>query len=181
MKKKIFMACLLLACTLCAKAQVYLGGTLSVNTQSFRTSDNTETVNTFTFEPEVGYNISKAWAVGMSLGVGTTTGSSNTDATIWGITPYVRWTFARVKIVDFFATAAYSYLNTHYEQGTGTMHTHSGILSPGLLVNLSDHWQLAGMMHLFRYSSYTIRGENLYDELDFSINNGVSLGVYYKF
>ena len=77
--------------------------------------------------------------------------------------------------------AAYGYLNTHYEHGTGTMHTHSGILSPGLLVNLSDHWQLAGMMHLFRYSSYTIRGENLYDELDFSINNGVSLGVYYKF
>ena len=181
MKQKVLLLCMLLVCTVCAKAQFYVGGSLTADVISTKVDGERHTVNTYAIEPELGYRFNNVLSVGLSMGLGyASDNGSGDDVTLYGLTPYLRTTFAQVKGVSFFADWAfnYNYMETGY---SGSANIYAGTLSPGVAVDLSGHWQLVARMALMQYSSTYVHSTKVLDAFQFSINNNVSLGVQYNF
>lgn len=178
MKKILFVAIIAL-CAMSAKAQVYVGGTFGVSVETNKVNDESQTNSTYSISPEVGYQINNVWAVGLSLGASYTVIGGGDDLTMWGISPYVRATFAHTGAVDFFVEGAVSYekAKNDYLSLNGW-----GIgLRPGILVNLSERLQLVGRTMLFKYAS---TGKDSYKvkQTGFMLGgNNVEVGVQYNF
>lgn len=171
--KKVFILLMFVALSVVANAQLYVGGTLGVGVEHGTGDYGSATVTTFTVAPEVGYNFNKTWAVGGTVGV-QYMDVSGTGVTTLSILPYVRATFARAGIFDFFGelTAGYGY-QTSGDYGV------SGFvagLRPGFVAHVSNRFGLVGKMNLFKFNTYD--GES---NVGFSINNGIELGVQFSF
>lgn len=92
-------------CSLTASAQVYLGGEVGL----WRNADDNHT--NFTLKPEVGYNLSDKWALGIAVGfTHDYFGSGEFDGETlhklkvnsFAIDPYARWTYAKFGPVSLF-------------------------------------------------------------------------------
>ncbi len=94
MKKFVILLFVAMA-ALSAKAQVYVGGTVSL----WHNDDVDAT--TFTLNPEVGYNLNEKWAVGGIL----TFSHSKLDEgkyNAFGLAPYARYSYYENKVVRLF-------------------------------------------------------------------------------
>ena len=70
MKKKVlFLGVLLFVLTASVNAQVYVGGTLGISAENYKTEGKSYTNSVYSISPEIGYNINQHWAVGASLGL----------------------------------------------------------------------------------------------------------------
>lgn len=88
--KKIVILLFVAMVALSAKAQVYVGGTVSL----WHNDDVDAT--TFTLNPEVGYNLNEKWAVGGIL----TFSHSKLDEgkyNAFGLAPYARYSYLIMK------------------------------------------------------------------------------------
>ena len=180
MKKKVlFLGVLLFVLTASVNAQVYVGGTLGISAENYKTEGKSYTNSVYSISPEIGYNINQHWAVGASLGLFySVSGGGGDDINGFGFSPYVRGTFAQVGAVRFFTEAAFSYEKAELEDydmdGWGVA------LRPGILVDLSKRLQLVGRTQLFSYSE---AGEDSYKvkKMDFAISNNWEIGVLFNF
>lgn len=66
--KKIFMIAAAAMVSLSMSAQVYVGGTLGISTSKASVEDIDISGTSFTFNPEIGYNLNDEWAIGVNLG-----------------------------------------------------------------------------------------------------------------
>lgn len=171
--KKVLFTLAIIAMALSAKAQFYAGGTIGLDVISVHVDGGgSDTQTTFGFAPEFGYSFNKTWAVGAQIGYGVT--SNDGDLTTISFLPYVRATFARAGIVDFFGELAIGYGHQSIEDN-GVSGTIVG-LRPGLAVNFSPKFALIARTNLLQYEYWDGLGI-----FDFSINKGFDVGVQFKF
>lgn len=115
-----------------ASAQVYIGGGVGVRSAD---PDGGETVTTYKFVPEIGYNLNQDWAIGMAFGV---TGQNKGGAKNIAFNPYARYTFVHSKYVNVFVDGTIGYDHT-YNAGHDDDNFQIGF-KPGVAVNLNKHF-----------------------------------------
>lgn len=172
------MIAALMVMTVAASAQVYVGGTLGLATSNTKVGD-ADGVNTtaFAITPEIGYNLSNDFAIGLGLGFMTSKVEDNDAINAFSLSPYVRYTFAELSDnVKLFADAAFEYdfYNKDYSDVWSI-----GVL-PGILVNLSSNVQLVGRIKLFSYSSTTDDPKTKVTSFGFNPTD-MQLGIQYNF
>ena len=126
--KKLFITIAFVAAAMFASAQLYVGGSLGMATQSgkYKFESGSTTVETdmpktfsFTFAPEAGFMFADNMGVGLKLGfgMGKRTSKDGTDPVITttrktteiGFMPYFRYVFAEVDNFKFYADAQVAY------------------------------------------------------------------------
>lgn len=171
--KKLLIAIVALAMGATANAQGFVGGTLGLDVIHVSRDGGSETQTMFEITPEVGYNFNKTWAVGAQLGYGLTSIEGETVNAV-SVMPFVRATFARVSIVDFFGEIAAGY--AYQSAGGDGVSGFTMALRPGLAVNLSSSFALIARTNLVGYEHWD--GLNI---VEFGLNKGFELGVSFKF
>ncbi|MDE7385978.1 MAG: hypothetical protein K2N28_02445 [Muribaculaceae bacterium] len=174
MKKALFIVVLLTA-WVGAQAQVFVGGTVGIDFNTVG-SDGEGSVTTYTAQvaPEVGYRFNKTWTLGLQTVFGGVAVKGETISQVV-IAPYVRATFARAGIVDFFGEASVGYGHQNYDGYDGV----SGAviaLRPGMAINFSRRFAVIARTNLLQYEYW----DGVYG-VDFSINKGFSVGVQINF
>ena len=93
--KKIFMTLAAVCFAATMNAQVYVGGSLSLNAWSSQENAGDRSETTFKIMPEIGYNINDSWAIGTVLGYESNkwTGVQGISESAFTIAPYARYTF----------------------------------------------------------------------------------------
>lgn len=171
--KKLLFFLMLLCFSVSAKAQLYAGGSLGMQVLHVGANGVSSTSSVFSIAPELGYDINSEWAVGVSVPIGYQD-NGNYNVTIVKVLPYVRATFARVSIADFFGELAFGYTNESSE-GFGLGGFESG-LRPGMKLNFTDRFALVCRTTLLSYSHYD--GANM---INFAVNNAFDLGFKVSF
>lgn len=143
--KKFFLTLLVAVSSLAANAQVYLGGEVGL----WRNSDDNHTQ--FTIKPEIGYNLSDKWALGIGIGfshdyVGDKSDRHdiyNMKVNTFAIDPYARWSYAKFGPVRLFLDMGFGLAASKTKYEIGDRDTDDDALvswrigvSPGLAVRL---------------------------------------------
>lgn len=165
-------------------AQVYVGGNVGIASVDAG-GDDSETV--YSFLPEIGYNLSKDWAVGAQFG--WSKGElqiSDGELALGDVSlthtfefdPYVRYTFFHSKAIDVFCDGSLGY--KHYNNSGDE---YSIGLKPGIALNLNDKFSLVARVGFLGYQTFNPKGDgdntNVWG-LDFDSNN-IQLGINFKF
>ena len=170
--KRILFLCMTVLVAVAVNAQCYLGGTFGISASRVSVDGDSDSGVELAIVPEFGYQINKTFTVGAMLGISYA--SAGADVTTLSIAPFGRATFARVKIVDFFADLQiaynHSWLNGYSADGFGI-----GIC-PGLKVKVSDKVDLLARTTLLQYSYM-----DDVNAIGFSIGGGFNFGVAYNF
>lgn len=129
MKKYLLLFALaLIAFT--ANAQVYLGGEVGF----WRNSDANRT--TFVLHPEVGYNLSDKWALGIGAGF---THQYQNGLSANGLTadPYARWSFVKFGPVSLFLDMGFGVASYKVEDADDSKTGWNIGVKPGVRVSLT--------------------------------------------
>lgn len=149
--KKIFMSLAVALVSLCASAQVYVGGTMGISSNKIGDGDSKVA---YKFLPEIGYQFNKQWSVGLEFGLqkgNPCTISAVGDQTTYEVAPYVRYNFVNSKLFDVFmeGTVGYGRVNKVnadiFEIG----------IKPGVALNLSDKFSLITKVGFLGYRGYS--------------------------
>lgn len=180
--KKILMTLVVAAMAVSVNAQVYVGGSVGVGSVKLGSAD-AET--TYKFVPEVGYNLSSDWAVGVALGyqkgacsLGNGSYAQDVKTELLQVSPYVRYTAVKSKLVNVFVDGgvglgSYKDVGTQFNIG----------LRPGLAVNLSDNINFVAHVGFVGFESFNPKGDGdssntVGVDLD---GNNVTFGLYFNF
>ncbi len=181
--KKLFMTLVAAVMAVSASAQVYVGGTFSVNGNETKIQaaglEKATKNTTYEFLPEIGYNIDKDLALGVALGwQGTTKGG----AKAFEVNPYARLTFVHSKYVNVFVDGGVGYKNYYSNQDGESFYIG---LKPGLSVNLNKNFSFVTKVGFFGWAKENNYGDNAKKtltqwgaKLD---GNNIQFGVYYNF
>lgn len=173
--------------SLAANAQLYVGGSLGF--QAGKSGDGADNVTKFEIAPEIGYNLSEDFAVGIALGFKTYNGSFNNEG--WSTTPtksskslsefklnpYARYTFWKTGIASFFVdgTVGFTFLNEDRGMLIGL-----GV-RPGVKLAASEKVDLVAKLG---YLGYQFGNDKAGKPSTFGLgldNSDISFGVYYNF
>lgn len=168
-------------------AQVYVGGTLGFQSKDVNGGGKKESATTFTINPEVGYSFDDAWGVGLSLGYTTTNLSGNyklsDNVSEFTFQPYVRYTFAHLDKVNFFADGVVA--ASIYDNGSDKLNSWGIGVQPGVAVNLNDNVSFVAKLGKIGYSSskWDVDGAKALGQFDFSLNSlaALNFGLYFNF
>ncbi len=176
--KKLFFAAFMLMAAMAANAQkgrFYMGGSLGF------WHDNDADKTTIDIGPECGYNLSDAWAVGVSLGF-LRVKMDEFSANVYGVEPYVRYTYFKTGALRLFLDGMAGMASVKPKDGDSGEIFEVGV-TPGLMFSLSDNFSLIGKFGFagFRdvdegYSSVADNGWGM----DLSGEN-LEFGVIYSF
>ncbi len=178
--KKIFMTLVAAMFTVCASAQVYVGGNVGIASVDNGHDDD---VTVYSLLPEVGYKFNDNWAAGVMFGwskgsLSQFNGSLSYAGTThtFEVNPYARFTFVHSKLINVFCDGGFGY--KHYN-GAGDQWSIG--LKPGVELKL-DKFSLVAHVGFLGYEKYDGEhgGESSVWGMDFDSNN-ISLGVYYNF
>lgn len=174
--KKFLLLLAVAMISIAANAQVYVGGEVGL----WRNSDANRT--TFGIQPEVGYNLSDKWALGISVGFqhlyqdGTSYNGMSVD-------PYARWSFVKFGPVSLFLDMGFgvaSYKSNDWDDSrTGWR---IGV-QPGVRVSLAKHIDFVAHAGFFGYreadDNFSPYGEQGFGFL--VSGNDLSFGINYNF
>lgn len=176
--KKLFLTMLVAVVGMTASAQVYLGGEVGF----WRNTDENKT--TFAVAPEVGYNLSDKWALGLKIGyMYQYTGIKDNAVQV---APYARWTAVNFGNVSIFIDGGFGF-STHKYSGDGVDSDSYNAwyvgLRPGVDVKLSKNIDFVAHCGFLGYRD---KDENSYNYGDQGFGVGVSgddlsFGIYYTF
>ncbi len=174
--KKLFLTLVLAIATVAASAQVYVGGEVGL----WRNSDANHT--NFTLQPEVGYTLSKQWAIGTKIGFQHNYNSGSKVNAI-NVSPYARYTFAKFGPVNLFADGGFGFYSVKPKNGSSVSAWEVGV-KPGLAVNLNK--KLSFVAHVgflgYRDSDDAIAGKLWENGFGFNLSgNSLQFGLNYNF
>ncbi len=191
--KKFLLTLMVAVCSLTASAQVYLGGEVGF----WRNSDDNHT--NFTLKPQIGYELSNKWALGMSIGFthdyygsGEWDGETLHKVKInsFSIDPYARWSYAKFGPVKLFldlgfgisAAKAKSSVKGYEYDDDALVSWRIGV-SPGVSVGLAKNLDFVAHAGFLGYRE-SDHGYGPYGEHGFGFElSGYDLnfGLIYKF
>lgn len=177
----LFLVVMLFGSTI--NAQLYVGGTAGITTQTIKNDDESSTNATYTISPEVGYMLNKTVGLGISASAGycNMAASSGVDYSFIGIEPYVRVKFAHVGPVTFAADGVTSYAYCNLSEEDTHFNLFSLALRPAILVNMTDRLQLVARTTLFQYAHSNYDDDYDIDQINFGLLGNFGLGVYFNF
>ncbi len=181
--KKILMTLAAACMAVTMNAQVFVGG--SVGVASIK-NGNADAETTYKFVPEVGYNISDEWAVGVALGYqkgacSLLNGTYGQDVTteVFSINPYARYTVFNSQLVNVFVDGgvgfgSYKDLGTEFSIG----------LKPGVALKLNDNLSFVTHFGFVGFNSFSPDADGVDTSnatgVDFDQNN-LTFGLYWNF
>ncbi len=179
MKKILLMAAFAVA-TLSANAQVWVGGALGFN---YENTKDVKKVTSFNIAPEVGYNLDENWAIALSLDFGYANHKpeigDSYGVTDFTVAPYVRYTFARAGVANFFLDGGFGIGTSKVEDQDANTNWHIGI-RPGVAFNITDHVSFVGTTGFLGYRHQDAAHD--INSFGFNANNQLlSVGFYYTF
>lgn len=176
--KKLFLSLMLAGSSLAASAQVWLGGSLGLGVTHLNDAD--ATITTLTIAPEVGYNFNEKWALGVALEEAALF-TSDYNANALYISPFGRYSFARVGIANFFIDGGFQigYQNFDSNLNKTDSHTAFGLgVRPGVKIELSKHLAIEAKTGYLGIRAIT----DVATEFGFGVNNeDLSFGLVYEF
>jgi hypothetical protein len=146
----------------------WVGGSFSLSGQEAETN----TLKTFEFSPEFGYNLNNRWALALGLNYGyakTEQSNNTTKINTFGFSPFARYTALRWKAISLFVDGGLRFA-TGYSETTSGHSTLSesdtfgigAFVDPGISVNLCKGFSLVGRANLFNFA-YQSEKENATD------------------
>jgi opacity protein-like surface antigen len=174
--KKSFLAIALAMVAMVSSAQVYVGGSLGLNSTSQKISydgnSQKSSYSTFNFAPEAGWIMDETWSFGAAINLAT-----SDDDTQWSINPYARYTFHKAGNVSYFADAAIGF-GVPEEKWTSL----SFAVRPGIAVAITDKISVASTINLLGWHSNSYKeGKGKLAQSNIGFIDGASVRVYYTF
>ena len=176
--KKIVVFLFVVMAALTAKAQVYVGGSISL------WHDDDDDATTFMLAPEVGSELTEKWSVGAELMLSHSKQKvgEHGDKLKWtgfAFAPYARYTFFENKILRAFIDGCIGVSTQKYKGGDSTAGFELGV-KPGLAIKLTDHFSLVTKYGFLGYrDDYMLGAGNGYG-FNFS-SEDLSIGFHYTF
>lgn len=189
MNKRLSTLVLILSVmTLTCRAQVWLGGSMSIHTNNTSMDGlNTEKHVVVRVSPEVGYVINKHWAVAMKVGYAylkhanitvmnqTLPGSGNE----FSIKPFARYIFKPLGRFRFYADAGPSYalLQRHSDSNLHTIGIRANL---GVMFDINSRWSLTGYLGDIGYDHSWVKVNRVTvrdNAFRFDVINNFGLGV----
>lgn len=184
------MAAALVAASLSANAQVYVGGGLSVHSYD-NASDYKK--NTIEIIPEVGYNIDDKLAIGAEFGYSHTGFEGDVKSDMFKFEPYLRYTFAKWNNVSLFGefTVGYQYDKASVEKEVAGQdvevstktNTWSVGVRPGVSVDVTNHLSFVTRFGWLGYKNSKVKDADK-SQGDFGLDvtaNKIQFGLVYNF
>ena len=176
--KKIMLSLMMALVSVCASAQVYIGGTAGISSNKIGDEDSK---TAYKLIPEIGYQFNNKWDAGIEVGIqkGEVCKISPVgNATIFTIAPYVRYAAVESKVVDLFfeGTIGYSSVSKGgddlYEVG----------IKPGLAVKLTKHVEFISKIGFLGYKGKSPEEGKSSSTFGVDVDaSNISFGAIYKF
>ena len=178
--KKIFMTLAAVCFAATMNAQVYVGGSLSLNAWSSQENAGDRSETTFKIMPEIGYNINDSWAIGTVIGYESNkwTGVQGVSESAFSIAPYARYTFAKCGKVNFFVDGGLDFTTAK----DADWNEFAVGLKPGLSVALSDKVSFVSHFGFLGYDVLNPKGDkNNISKFGLDLDgNNLSFGLYFN-
>lgn len=173
MKKFLFFIMLLGAVSAVKAQSCYVGASLGVQSVTMKEDGESLTQTAFQITPEFGYQFNKTFSVGLTISY-QLTHISDADLNAITVSPYVRATFARVSIVDFFGEVAAGY--AHQSLGGYGVDGFVAGLRPGMMVHVSPKCAIVARTQLLGYEDMDGTSTTT-----FGLNGNYTIGVQFNF
>lgn len=174
MKKTLLIAVAAIA-SLTASAQVYVGGEVGF----WRNHSQNETK--FSIAPEVGYNLSDNWAIGVNFAYKYEYNDGAKRNSV-GVNPYARYTFAKFGPVNLFADGGFEFYTSKWKGGDSENYWGIGV-KPGVAVNLTEKLSFVSHIGFLGYRDSNDHATNKgFDGFGFDLDaTNVTFGLFYNF
>lgn len=161
----------LVAMSIKAQQNIYVGGTLSIWGEDNATS--------FNITPEVGYHFNDKWAVGGLL-IYSHTKSNGVKANAFALAPYARYTFFEADQLSLFVDGGFGF-STVGVKGSDNVNGFEVGFKPGISFAVTDHFSLLAKIGFLGYrDSYLSNSGSSGGGLSLS-SSDLSFGFYYTF
>ena len=171
MKKILLMAAFAVA-TLTANAQVWVGGGLGFNYEKPKDVDAATIIN---IAPQVGYVLDEKFGLGLELQLQLFNKQAG-DKTNIQVAPFVRYTFAKAGIANFFVDGGFGLKSEKPAGGDAATIWHVGF-RPGIAINCSEHVSIISELGWLGFQ----HKEN-WNRISLNANeSALKLGGYYTF
>ena len=180
--KKIILTALVAASSLCASAQVWLGGSVGFSSHKVDGADKSTT--TFTIAPTIGYTLDENWDIALEVGYSDKSYDGLGTST-FAIAPFARYNFAKCGIATFFIDGGFGFSkvsNTTMDDFGNKETTDKNLFNigirPGVKVELSPKVELDAKLGYLGYTQV----KDTYSEFGFAANGeALSFGLTFKF
>ena len=176
--KKIMLSLMMALVSVCASAQVYIGGTAGISSNKIGDGDSK---TAYKLIPEIGYQFNNQWEAGIEVGIQkgeVCKLSAVGDATTFTIAPYVRYTAVETKLIDFFFEGTIGYGSV--SKGGGDIYEVG--IKPGLAVKLSNHVDFITKVGFLGYRGYSPEHGESSSTFGVDVDaTNISFGAIYKF
>lgn len=180
--KKILFAIAALATSMAASAQVWVGGVVGFENESFYT-EGSNSYTSWRIEPTVGYALSDNLEVGLGFGVSGTK-QGDTKSTKFNIQPFVRYTFFSAGDFSMFADGKVGYNYSKYGDADGTWDFGINI-KPGIKYQLTENFSIVGQLYgdglYFKQYKEPETKTGTKNQFGLECGTGLSFGLYYTF
>ena len=192
--KKIMMTMVaaMMALTMNAQGNMYVGGSLGYQTSSY---DGSSTRTIFTFSPSFGYWFKENLALGIELGYGSNTNEAtdpNLTNSSLSVSPYVRYKAIQLGKVSLFADGMFTYSTSNNESagadGKAQDNKVNGwgiYVKPGIAYSLNDKFSLVARFgNAIGYSSSKpdVSGAKATTTFQLAnLSNNMQFGFFYNF
>ena len=176
--KKIMLSLAMALVSVCASAQVYIGGTAGISSNKIGDGDSK---TAYTLMPEIGYEFNNKWEAGLEIGIkkgDVCELRAVPEATTFIVAPYVRYTAVETKLVDFFFEGTIGYGSV--SKGGGDFYEVG--IKPGLAVKLSNHVDFITKVGFLGYRGYSPEHGESSSTFGVDVDaTNISFGAIYKF
>lgn len=176
--RKLFLLVVIVMAAISASAQdgIYLGGGISL----WRNNDVDKT--SFSITPDVGYNLSEKWAVGVELAYAHNgyDDEHEVSTNAFALAPYARYSFYENKIVRLFLDMGFGF-STYKAKHADSVNGFEIGVKPGLAVKLNDNFSFITKVGFAGYRDDYYRnmsGNGFGVALD---GENISIGIDYEF
>lgn len=188
--KRIYLSLVAMLVAIAASAQVYVGGQVGL----WRNTDDNH--SKFSIAPEVGYNLSDKWAIGIGIGYAYNyVDGFKTNA--FAVSPYARFTAAKLGPVSFLLDGGFDFSTVKFktkkmlgQEFDDSYNAWAIGIKPAVKVNLSKNIDFIASLGFLGYRDYDDTGvegfdySSVYGEKGFGFSfsgNDLSFGVIYNF
>ena len=130
MKKVLLILVVAVATFFSANAQVYVGGSLS-----FQSNTDIEPKSSFFINPEIGYYINQKFDVGLDFFFQTVKYQADVKGSSWGIAPYARYSFFQFGKFDVIGKGSVGF---SFYDSSGKSTNFNFLVSPILAYSLTE-------------------------------------------
>ncbi len=182
--KKFILAALVAVVSVSANAQVWVGGEVGFTTSKTTVfGDEVAKASNVKVLPEIGYTLNDNWDIATTIGYQH---AENTDilgfdcekANAFVLSPYARYTYAKVGSLKFFVDGGFTYANISEKAVEDKANLWNIGIRPGLAYSLSPKTTIVAHVGDLSYS-FVKMGDVKTNAFNLGVTNAITFGVYF--